>query len=158
MKTIQLAKTINVEDCFYLYDARCNVIIAITENDYNEINNYISKPSEELLSDIIRQIQELGMLKPGGVKNRFASIDQNLDKMYTFSKNNAVPQKLIIEVTEQCNLRCKYCMYTKNEDTESSIRKHNNSCIDTTVAMKAIENYFSSYESIVMKIPTGNIQ
>lgn len=45
-------------------------------------------------------------------------------------------QQLIIELTGQCNLRCKYCVY--NEQYEHN-REFNEECIDFNTARKAID-------------------
>ncbi len=46
---------------------------------------------------------------------------------------------LVLVVSEQCNLRCKYCTYS---DTYESYREHTNNLMTFTVAKKAIDTFY----------------
>ncbi len=48
--------------------------------------------------------------------------------------------QLILTVTEDCNFRCKYCVYS---DAYEYTRSHSNKYMDFTTAKKAIDYYFS---------------
>ncbi|SHF27299.1 uncharacterized protein SAMN02745164_02143 [Marinitoga hydrogenitolerans DSM 16785] len=49
-------------------------------------------------------------------------------------------KELFFIVTEDCNLRCKYCAYSGEY---SNMRTHNNVYMDYNIAKKAIDKYFS---------------
>ncbi len=52
-------------------------------------------------------------------------------------------RQLTLGITEDCNFRCKYCVYSGNYDYS---RSHSKSCMNFTVAKKAIDYYFSLLE------------
>lgn len=50
--------------------------------------------------------------------------------------------ELTLEVTSQCNLRCKYCYYG---DDYPMMREHGNNFMELSVAQKAIDSYYQLY-------------
>lgn len=52
-------------------------------------------------------------------------------------------QELMINVTEKCNLRCRYCVYSGIYENQ---RVHGLSNMDTKTALKAIDMYFKYLE------------
>ena len=89
---------------YYLYDANINSIIKINRETYNKLSNKQENLDEDLQ---IRKIKERGFLQP---------VDENLiiehpltDKVESYIQNNL--SLLILQVTQNCNLRCKYCVY-----------------------------------------------
>lgn len=55
---------------------------------------------------------------------------------------------LMLIVTEDCNLRCKYCVYSGVYDNQ---RTHSKKYMSKTVAKKAIDNYIAHLEKIKSK-------
>ena len=45
---------------------------------------------------------------------------------------------LTLEITEQCNMRCTYCVFDESYDSE---RIHNNFVMTKEIAFQAIDNY-----------------
>lgn len=54
---------------------------------------------------------------------------------------------LILQVTQNCNLRCKYCIYSGSYIN----RRHNNKRMDFTIAKKAID-YYIRHSSQLQKL------
>lgn len=52
---------------------------------------------------------------------------------------------LILVVTEECNLRCRYCAYS---GIYSNQRVHSNNMMSKEIAKKAIDNYFTFFASV----------
>ena len=58
----------------------------------------------------------------------------------TINKYSFVPMpQLILGITERCNLRCKYCIFSGNYD---DMRTHNNNKMSDEIAIKALDYYF----------------
>lgn len=57
----------------------------------------------------------------------------------TESKLNNLAKTLIIELTEQCNLRCTYCVF---DDAYSKERSHSSTKLDISLAKEKIYNFF----------------
>lgn len=58
----------------------------------------------------------------------------------TESKLNNLAKTLILELTEQCNLRCTYCVF---DDAYSKERSHSSTKLDISLAKEKIYNFFS---------------
>ncbi|AEX85332.1 arylsulfatase regulator (Fe-S oxidoreductase) [Marinitoga piezophila KA3] len=63
----------------------------------------------------------------------------NVKNIKNYIKNKG-SKELFFIVTEDCNLRCKYCAYSGEY---SNMRTHNNVYMDYNIAKKAIDKYFS---------------
>lgn len=100
---------------FYLFDALNNNIYEI---DSEENLNCIGSEHLERISDL--RVDALSV----------RSIDEDVNK-------NA--KTLIIEVTENCNIRCTYCIY---DDANNSERNHSNNSISKTSAIKIIDDFY----------------
>ncbi|PKP57115.1 radical SAM protein [Candidatus Atribacteria bacterium HGW-Atribacteria-1] len=59
-------------------------------------------------------------------------------------------KQLILIITENCNLRCKYCVYSENYTNTRVLRNVN---MDFETAKKAIEKYFFSFFRVKSKNP-----
>lgn len=68
------------------------------------------------------------------------------------SFKNYIPRKFILEITEECTLRCKYCFYTN----EKSLRKHSNNHISLDIAFKAIDYYYKMYTNLFKRVSIRN--
>jgi uncharacterized protein len=75
-----------------------------------------------------------------------------LNDMVEYQLNFYFPRKFTIEITESCNLRCKYCFFAREDKVT---RKHSFRNMDIETAKKAIDFYFNLYTSLLMKIPTN---
>lgn len=97
------------------------------EVDIREFENLLS--SEETVKSITTFLQKEHMLmRPE--RTEFYDLSQY------FSDDGLECQQLIIELTGQCNLRCKYCVYN---DYYEQNRKFNEEFIDFSTAKKAID-------------------
>lgn len=97
----------------YIYDANCNNILKVGNELFRYVTSILSDdevPEEN--STAKRQyaeLQECGYLLPSIVEEiKHPVTDQTeilLDRRM---------DKLTLQVTQQCNLRCKYCIYSEN--------------------------------------------
>lgn len=69
-----------------------------------------------------------------------SSFEANADEISTYLKYNGYNQ-LILVVTEKCNLRCKYCIYSGNYDNQ---REHGMNVMSFDTAKKAIDRFYDT--------------
>lgn len=101
---------------FYVFDAISNNIYELSnETDFNNITT-----------------NDLGYDYPAVRKDPL-----NYQNPREHILNNA--KTLIIEITEDCNLRCKYCVFDENNNLE---RNHNTNSIELDTALKHVKNFF----------------
>lgn len=118
---------------FYLYDAWINLIVPISEKTYqfilNNNNSYIS----------ISLPKEIAKLKKNGffqeVKSKYF---QHILTDHVHDLLSRSLSGLRFQVTQNCNLRCHYCPYTKNNGNQ---RLHSNKVMSLDTAMKTL-NFF----------------
>ncbi|WP_285517585.1 radical SAM protein [Thermolongibacillus altinsuensis] len=82
-------------------------------------------------------------------KQRYEFKAANREEIEKFIHENGFRQ-LILIVTENCNLRCKYCVYSGNYENS---RTHNYFKMDSSIAKEAVFKYLSSISNIKKKKP-----
>lgn len=145
-----LVKIIEQDNLFYLYDARANVLLELSNKNNKIISSYINNKSLDCSSSLINDLQNNGILLPNEIKDK--NIDMNdVDSLCDYISEYAIPQKLVIEVTDKCNLRCKYCLYTINGLNENS-RKHGSKSITLSDAKLSINHYYDRFIHVSSKV------
>lgn len=119
-------KTFKTARKFYLYDREKDKIITINEDDYNSLNNNGSLEKEK----VIKKYQRAGYLKDTVLEE----IEHPATVFLEHYINNRM-QQVILQVTQNCNLRCGYCVYSGNYYN----RVHSNKIMDYDVAKKAMD-------------------
>ena len=143
----------------YVYDALSGQIVRVGGVAYELLDDYFTLSSEEFfsacakrgLSDEIictivetyRQIQTEGFLEVPKLSSRGMYPHKIFceGKIYDceeFFRENA--RLLVLEITQQCNLRCAYCCYG---DDYSVFRNHSRKTMDVDIAKKAISEYLN---------------
>lgn len=136
-----------------IYDQTSNVVINISRKEYDLIVKGISDPNNlsDELCKLLSEYAELNLLKP--IRDfKIRNSDVFAKNVSDYSELRAIPRKLTLELTENCNLRCKYCRYTINEIKKEG-RYHNQTVLSYDKAVKAIDNYFENYSKILANIP-----
>lgn len=116
---------------YYLYDRHTNTVFSISENEYQEfwrIENGGLKADE---SEIFQKYQKMGVLQ----ENIIEEIEHPAMIYLEHHSMNRLYQ-LILQVTQQCNLRCSYCAYSGIYENN---RQHSNKAMDYKTAKKAID-------------------
>lgn len=124
---MHLFQTLN---SFYLYDTNANSIIKISEQLYDEL----IKGKERLPENPqILKLKERGFLQ--SIKK--PEICHPLtDKVESYIQNNL--SLLILQVTQNCNLRCRYCVYSGSYMN----RVHSNKRMSFETAKQAVDFYY----------------
>lgn len=133
MNNKPFVKLFKTNDKYYMYDVNKNTILNISNIQYGilkkclkcNVDNYIESESKEL-SEIYKQ----GFLSSNRVKN----IIHPVDELLTFYLENNI-KMLILQVTQQCNLRCEYCIYSGGYLN----RSHSNKKMSISTALKGID-------------------
>lgn len=128
---VKLFKTI---DCNYIYDVNNNSIIRVNEEIYNKIR----KLQDEELSDIsdegINKLIQRGYLNSNRAEIEIRHPLTDITEEYT--EGNLC--QLVLQVTQNCNLRCKYCVYSGSYVN----RTHTLKRMKYETAIKAVDFYY----------------
>lgn len=113
---------------YYFYDVNTNQIIKINNDIYTILQNYTEecKNNEQIL-----KLYEAGLLKT----NRVQKIKHPYTELLPYALKRKV-HILILQITQNCNLRCEYCLYSGGYKT----RKHQNKRMNWITAKEAIDS------------------
>jgi uncharacterized protein len=152
-----LAKMFRTEEDGYLYDNGTNNIFRCDEDIFLLLNNMYSMPVQEAFRKTISEIDGENTLK--AAKTLFATQKEN--NLLLNKPENIIfhgghfenleyhishkLQQLILEVTERCNLRCKYCIY--NEGVKD-VRNHSNNDMTEEIAFKAVDYLYDNSDEV----------
>ena len=112
----------------YIYDVNTNSIIETREETFEYL-----KCGKKNTNQVDRDIQK--MIKQGYLKTTRVEKAKNpcIDYIEDFLNNRVA--YLVLQVTQGCNLRCEYCVYSGGYDT----RTHTNKRMNYKTAIKAID-------------------
>ncbi len=137
---VHLFKTISHN---YIYDVNTNVIIKSEDHEYkyleyflyNKENTNLSMEDVKKASLWIESLQEQGFLSNKRGKKIKHYLDNYLEGILSSNMEN-----LILQVTQACNLRCKYCTYSGDYLN----RTHSQLSMPEEIAKKAIDFYIAN--------------
>ena len=114
----------------YLYDVSTGKVLNITDDDYYYMSEYqLGNPSENS-NLIIANFQKQGLL----LNHNIEQIQHPMTAILPHMVNHRLRQ-LVLQVTQNCNLRCDYCVYSGNYNN----REHQNRNMSIADAEKAID-------------------
>jgi uncharacterized protein len=132
-------KTIKTPTGYFVYDRSRDSILAISESEYNELESISNNEKTPNKSEVISKYQKNGYL----LENTLEHIEHPYTNTLEHYLNHHMEQ-LILQVTQRCNLRCSYCVYSGNYDN----RVHTDLDMDLPIALKAIDMYMNSSEEV----------
>lgn len=115
---------------FYLYDVNTDSILDIEKDTYQYLfdikyeKNNLKKPEEVIL------LESKGYLKT----NKLRKTEHPATELLTYHSKNRI-EGIILQVTQNCNLRCSYCTYSGGYVN----RKHNNKRMSQKTAKEGID-------------------
>lgn len=124
----------------YFYEVNRNEIVKVNEELFDYIKKVLESDEPELVeaAEAIKEqfadLQECGYLAP----KRVERIEHPATSQVENYLNRGV-QKLTLQVTQNCNLRCKYCIYSENSNLNQ--RSHSNNVMSWETAKRAIDFY-----------------
>ncbi len=123
----------------YLYDVNKNVILGLSEDQYeildyknsHDSDNFTSQSSAQALESI-DHLRNLGFLSEKRPKEMYHPLNDTI-----LSHLNNKVNMITLQITKQCNLRCKYCVYSGDYEN----RVHSNEKMTLDTAKKGIDFY-----------------
>ena len=115
----------------YAYDRHTDTLIMLSEDEYSELARVEKGELSCGQSQAVRKYQEQGLFAPNIVEKieHYGSV---IIEQYM----NTRMKQLILQVTQQCNLRCGYCTYSGGYDKQ---RTHTSRRMQYETAVKAID-------------------
>lgn len=121
---------------FYIYDANQDKLLNISKQLYEFINSSYKVELTSAINEEISNLQEKGFMKVSPIK----IIEHPMsDCINLYQERNLA--SITLQVTQQCNLRCKYCVYTVPSDEHQ--RSHSNSNMSWITAKSSIDYLWS---------------
>lgn len=146
VKDYPLIKIIPYEEEFLIYDSKSNFIFTLEQNHFElfksfllDSNNKDSFDNEKL--EVLKHLKYLGAFDPGFLEKRFNLDRKQIKNDIENFEKNIITRKFILEVTNACNLVCKYCPYAIGEGK----RIHSHEYMSKETAEKAIKFYFNRF-------------
>lgn len=115
----------------YFYDVNTNKIIHISPELYNHLEK---SDNDSELAEVVKEEKDK-LKKAGYLKNKHVLISEHLETdLLPYYYQNKV-NYLILQITQNCNLRCEYCIYSGNYKT----RTHSGKIMTWNIAKKGLD-------------------
>ncbi len=124
---------------YYFYETQRNEIIVVNEELYERIVNWDSEEAEDAqtkreVDHEVKELKELGYLNEPYIEKLEHPATKYLDIMLERKVS-----KILLQLTQRCNLRCQYCVYS--EEKNLGTRTHSNKDMSYETAKQAIDFY-----------------
>ena len=118
---------------YYIYDVNRNVIIKTQQSVWENIRDMKSNLCKlERENSLIARMIDDGFLS----SNKIKSIIHPADDIFMYYLNRKI-KMITLQVTQQCNLRCDYCVYSGGYENRSHSKKR----MDFEMAKNCIDFY-----------------
>ena len=115
----------------YMYDRQTDTLTSVSDEEYTELRKVEEGKISLKDSKVVLKYQNQGMLLPNTVKEILHPSTDIIEHLSQYRL-----KQLILQVTQQCNLRCEYCIYS---GIYSGNRTHTNKKMNLPMAKKAID-------------------
>jgi uncharacterized protein len=102
-----LSKPFQLHGKYYVYDTGTHSILAVSEEQYIAINAFLDGNVNDKETELIKQLQDAGYLRESNIQIIEHPHAKNLPLLI-----ERRTEKITLQVTQRCNLRCKYCAYS----------------------------------------------
>ncbi|MEC0168820.1 Cys-rich peptide radical SAM maturase CcpM [Paenibacillus graminis] len=137
-------KTIKTPTGFFVYDRNRDALLNVSSSEYDELEAVSCGKVRDTESKVLSKYQKDGYL----LENKLEGIEHP----YTHTLEHLLShhmEQLILQVTQSCNLRCGYCVYSGNYTN----REHSNLEMDAFTAYAAIDMYVRCAEEVdILKV------
>lgn len=135
----------------YIYDTNKNEILMVERDVFAEIKKFQANADKYLLSqdnvnkNIIFELIDRGYLGPTRIQDLHHPLSE-----YVYVLPDRKTNNLILQITQKCNFKCRYCSFTEIDAFE---RNHSSISMNWDVAKKAIDFLFEkSRDSLEVNI------
>ena len=163
-KTKPFIKKFKTEENYYIFDVNTNRILLVTES-INDISDLYWHKSRDEIFQLLKEKHILEDLEIGYARvDEMATEHQLLslkrpkkrkqpitEQEVELTLNNGTGQ-LTLEVTEACNLRCKYCVFSGGYENN---RQHSSGKMSLSTGKRAIDFYFERNSSSSRRFTVG---
>ncbi|MCY1634296.1 radical SAM protein [Marinifilum sp. D737] len=135
------------KDISVLFDAKSNTILELQSEDKQLLIDYFFNNKSRLnfqRNNLLHILHENGILIPEGLKERCITNKEHVERNIDKERKLSFFKKFSLEITQECNLRCKYCHYTIARD----FRKHTSKKMSIQIGKLAIDFYFENAKRI----------
>lgn len=150
------------EQNYLVYDARPNMMFLLSKTDLPILATYIKTDDKNKVMELFLNnegtdtilsftdtLRQKGVLIEGPLEKVISDEEEDVRDRIDYNLHNIFMRKFILETTQQCNFRCRYCHNT----IEPVYRHHTSKKMELPVAKKAIEFYFELYTSFYDRLP-----
>lgn len=134
----------------YIFDVNTNEIISVSEEVFEALIKIINKQKFQIEPEVqkeIETIKNMGYLSDNKVKQ----IEHpELPFLKTYLERKV--QKMTLQITQGCNLRCTYCIYS--DTTNEKQRSHSSKHMSFDMAKKAVD-FFLNHSIDCEKVNIG---
>lgn len=149
----QIGKDNNV-----IYDAKANFAFILSDNESGLLANFLTKgkittgwnKAEMPIINRFMALCDCGVFLEGPAETVSDEEREIIQNKVLYYDNNILQRKFVLEATEDCNFRCKYCPNTINAGTD--VRHHTKRKMSIETAKVAIDYYFEQYVKIFKKL------
>lgn len=138
MENKVIIKCFETPKCKYFYDRYSNTVVRVDNKEYDVLKEIEFQYGGIEGKDIVLKFVNSGLLKKTRIQEIKHPEEENIDYWV-----NEQMSHLILQVTQQCNLRCSYCAYSGNYYN----REHSNQRMGIDIARKAIDYYIAHANS-----------
>lgn len=114
----------------YVYDVNTNLIVKVDPSVYAFLQAHIHEPEQLANHPVTAKMIRDGLLQGNGIEE----IVHPADHIIAYQLQNNL-QMMTIQVTQRCNLNCKYCSYSSNYEN----RTHSQLEMDFPLAKKGMD-------------------
>lgn len=137
MKNMPFIKLIYTPLNYYFYDVNKNEIIKINENDYYYLSRILTT-DENFSENYSSSISSL--VKQGYLSNNRVKIIEHEETRTLKTRLNRSLKKMTLQLTQNCNLRCSYCVYSVYNINQ---RQHSTKRMSFSLACRAIDFFIN---------------
>ena len=148
---IPVAVTFISNGLYYVYDVYNNHILKLNKYQYAEINKLFKigiKAYKEIKSDTLEYKDVLSLILRGYLRPAWIKQIKHPDTDLVEDILSRGLQQLVLQVTQNCNFKCRYCVFSCDNDIN---RIHNKVNMSWEIAQKSID-FFSEHSQDSMTI------
>ena len=145
---LPIAKTFMVNNNYYTYDTYKNHLLHISKDHFKEINELLNIGLSEYVSKR-KQTQEykdiILLIHKGYFKSDFVKFITHPDTEYISDLTSRCINDLTLQVTRDCNFKCRYCLFTRNNKID---RSHEKITMPWNIAQKSVDYLFDNSKDV----------